>query len=484
MMGTNLSGAEFGSTHLPGVYTANYTYPITQEYDYFIKDKKMRLIRIPFLWERIQQAANGALDAGELGRLTTAVNAITTRGGIAILDVHNYARYYGVVIGGDGGTPNATFADLWTRLTNAFANNPSVWFGLMNEPHGMPTEQWRDAAQAAVTAIRNAEATALVPAHEILLPGNGFTGAHTWLDNTYGTPNSEVMNTVVDPAGAGHMAYEVHQYADSDNSGTHTACVNATIFSSRLAAFTTWARAQGAKAFIGEFGVPNNSTCIAAETDLLTFLAANSDVYIGATIWSAGPWWGNYFLSVEPNFTTVPYSTMPQVNAMTPYVCKDISSVLVAPVSSTPSVYGATSTGRAMQMHMASGTTPGLLSPQDYGIIHVGIPVVGLQTTASSRVNYNSSGGTFSFSTNKLNVSSASIADGGISLLVNFVGDVGSSDYPCYADSAPPTTGSYIWYCYDTQSTSVKLRATSRSNGSDVSLSALGNFGVSFYVGK
>jgi endoglucanase len=483
LLGVNLSAAEFGSTHLPGVYNSNYSWPITQEYDYFLIDKKMRLIRIPFLWERIQPTMNGALATAELARLVNAVNQVTVRGGIAILDVHNYARYYGGIVGSDT-VPNSAFADLWTKLTNQFATNPSVWFGLMNEPFGMATEQWRDAAQAAVTAIRAAETTAVVANHKILLPGNGFTGGHSWTSGTYGTANSEVMPTVIDPAGAGKMVYEIHQYADSDSSGTHTACTSATIFSQRLAAFTTWARSLGVQGFLGEVGIPNNSTCLSAEADLLKYMQENSDVYLGATFWSAGPWWGTYFQTLEPNFSTNPATSKPQVNLMDPYVCIDDSAVRIAPVDPTPVANGFSAVGRAITPHLGNGVYPGLLSPADYGIIHNGIPVVGLQTTASSRITYTSVGTSFAFSTNKLNVSSASIADGGLSLLVNFVADVGSSNYPCYADSAPPTTGSYIWYCYETTNTTLKLRATSRSNGSDVSLNALGNFGVSFYVGK
>ncbi len=56
-----------------------------------------------------------------------------------------------------------------------FKGNPKMLFGLMNEPHGMPTEQWLGAANAAIQSIRAAGAPQL-----ILVPGNAWIGAHSW----------------------------------------------------------------------------------------------------------------------------------------------------------------------------------------------------------------------------------------------------------------------------------------------------------------
>src|SRR5688500_11083086 len=132
----------------------------------------MSVIRLPFRWERLQPTRRAALDAAELGRLTTTVSHMTDKGASVILDPHNYARYQGQVIG--AGIPNADFADFWARLSAVFRGNSKVIFGLMNEPHSMPTEQWLSAANAAIGAIRNAGATNL-----ILVPGNAWTGAHS-----------------------------------------------------------------------------------------------------------------------------------------------------------------------------------------------------------------------------------------------------------------------------------------------------------------
>jgi endoglucanase len=32
-----------------------------------------------------------------------------------------------------------------------------------------------------------------------MVPGNGWTGAHSWFQAYYGTPNASVMSGIVDP---------------------------------------------------------------------------------------------------------------------------------------------------------------------------------------------------------------------------------------------------------------------------------------------
>ncbi|WP_267110878.1 glycoside hydrolase family 5 protein, partial [Xanthomonas sacchari] len=90
------------------------------------------------------------------------------------LDVHNYAKYDGVRIGGDA-VPAAALAALWRRLALVFGNDSSVAFGLMNEPNGLASGDWAASAQASIDAIRGTGADNL-----ILVPGTAFSGAHSW----------------------------------------------------------------------------------------------------------------------------------------------------------------------------------------------------------------------------------------------------------------------------------------------------------------
>ncbi|HYM85665.1 MAG TPA: glycoside hydrolase family 5 protein, partial [Pseudoxanthomonas sp.] len=59
--GVNLAGAEFNSSKKPGTLYKDYTYPSESDYAYYAS-KGMNVIRLPFLWERLQPQANGALD--------------------------------------------------------------------------------------------------------------------------------------------------------------------------------------------------------------------------------------------------------------------------------------------------------------------------------------------------------------------------------------------------------------------------------------
>lgn len=291
MRGVSLAGAEFGQT-MPGVHGIDYVYPGQDSVDYF-RSKDMNVIRLPFRWERLQPVENAAFNAAELSRLTGFVNATTAKGLRVILDVHNYARYFNKLIG-SAQLPHASFADFCHRLGLVFHDNPRVIFGLMNEPHDMPTEQWVVAANAGIAALRNSGANQLV-----LVCGNAWSGGWSWSSNWYGTPNSVAMLGITDPAG--HFAFEIHQYLDADSSGTSGTAVSPTIGSERLAGVTSWLRANGRRGFLGEFGGGTDGVSLAAVNDMLSFLGQNSDVWLGWSWWAAGPWWpSNYPFLIEP----------------------------------------------------------------------------------------------------------------------------------------------------------------------------------------
>jgi endoglucanase len=299
--GVNLAGAEFavdpsGNGALPGTFGTSYIYPdpaYASGYNsasYFVS-KGMTTFRLPFRWERLQPTRNAAFNAAEQTRLTTTTNNLLAKGAAVVLDPHNYARY-GTALIGSASVPNADFADFWGRLATLYKSNPRVVFGLMNEPHDMSTEQWVGAANAAIAAIRATGATNL-----IIVPGNGWDGAHSWSQNWYGTANSTVMLQIKDPGN--NYAYEVHQYLDDNSSGSSPNCTSATAGSERLAGFTNWLKANGKRGFLGEFNGGRSATCLAALDDMFKHMEANSSVWLGWTFWAAGPWWGNDV--IEPN---------------------------------------------------------------------------------------------------------------------------------------------------------------------------------------
>lgn len=273
--GINLSGAEFGDRN--GVYSQNYTYPSKEIIGYFA-GKGMNTVRLPFLWERLQPKLNGPLNADELGRLKGAVASIRAADMLTILDPHNYATYDGKQIGTQA-VPDAAFADFWKKLSSAFANQKDVTFGLMNEPHDMTADHWLKSANAAIAAIREVGAKNL-----ILVPGTDWTGAHSWQVN-----NADVMVNIKDPAD--NYAYEVHQYLDSNFSGTHATCEKAKEAVAAINTMTDWLKANHKRGFMGEFGAGGSVDCLTGLAEMVDAMNTGNDVWTGWTYWVAGDWW-------------------------------------------------------------------------------------------------------------------------------------------------------------------------------------------------
>jgi endoglucanase len=88
------------------------------------------------------------------------------------------------------------------------------------------------------------------------------------------------------------VSTEMHQYLDSDSSGTSPNCVSSTVGRERLQVATEWLRRNNLKGFLGEMGAGSNPTCIEAVQGALCSMQ-QSGVWIGALWWAAGPWWGN-----------------------------------------------------------------------------------------------------------------------------------------------------------------------------------------------
>lgn len=305
--GVNLAGAEFNSRALPGRYGYEYIYPNVNSVDYY-KTRGMNLVRLPFLWERLQPTLNSALDAAELSRLKAFVDGTTAKGVTVMIDPHNYARYRGQVIGSTD-VPYAAFGDFWARVADVFKSNPRVLFGVMNEPNNMATESWVSAANEAIRRIRGTGAV-----NTIAVPGNAWSGAHSWASNWYGTPNAQAMLQVVDSGN--NLVFEVHQYLDAYSSGTTSECMSPTIGAERLAVFTAWLRTHGKRGLMGEFGGANNAICHQALAGMLSYMETNSDVWAGWTYWAGGPWWGNYMFNIEP----LNGVDKPQMTTLLPYL--------------------------------------------------------------------------------------------------------------------------------------------------------------------
>ena len=300
-MGVNVAGMEFNEGVIPGV--ANQHYPLidNSEVDYHF-GKDCTVLRLPFLWERAQPTLNGAFDAAHIAEIDRVVNRCAFHGGYCLLDPHNYGRRHvgGVnqIIGQSGGVvTNEHLIDLWTKLAQRYKSNPNVLFGLINEPHDQSTTNLRDLFNGCISAIRSVETTGgTVPPHLILVPGNGYSSAWNWM----GSDNDEILGPGITDS-RNNWAFEAHQYLNSNGDGFGND-IEAVAGSgvNRVSAITTWARSIGKKLFLGEFGIGRTASMTTEGTSLLNFMKNNNDVWIGWTIWAAGPWWGDYIYTVAP----------------------------------------------------------------------------------------------------------------------------------------------------------------------------------------
>ena len=217
LRGVNLSGAEFKrkGQPLPGRFGQDYIYPEGYEIER-IATAGFNTIRFPVLWERLQPDLAGDLDDAEWGRLSAVVDQARRARLTLIVDVHNYAHYRGELIGSPAVPPEA-FPNLWRLLARRLLSHAHVAFGLMNEPIKIEARPWRAVTEAAVNAIRRTGARNL-----ILVSGTDWSGAHSFVRGGPLGSNAEAFEDLRDPAG--NMAFEVHQYLDSRNSGGALDC--------------------------------------------------------------------------------------------------------------------------------------------------------------------------------------------------------------------------------------------------------------------
>jgi endoglucanase len=302
--GVNLSGAEFGGA-LPGVEGTDYTFNSEQTFQYFAANG-LTLLRIPIQWERMQPQLNGPLDPNYLAGLKRDVAWAKQYGMSVIIEIQNFGRY-SVDQGGwyqeyvidnfyNGAVQvsRAHLANFWVRMSNEFKFEPAVYaYDLMNEPHDMGSADWLSISQAVLLAIRDNGDNKL-----IMVPGDSWSGAASWVW-VHGA-----RGWIWDPAN--NFSYEAHFYFDADASGEYGQPFDDSVWdraTNAVYSFVDWCNQNNARCYVGEYGVPADDS---RWMDVLDFvLSVLDNAGFDGTYWSAGEWWGDYPLSVQPqaNFT-------------------------------------------------------------------------------------------------------------------------------------------------------------------------------------
>ncbi|KAH9810632.1 family 5 glycoside hydrolase [Melampsora americana] len=273
--GVNVAGLEFGINSSGNKGDKNLPPDLTEVED-FIK-QGFNIIRIPFGWQFIQPKVKGELDPTQLALLDKYVNAVLAQKAYVVIDLHNYARLEGKIIGqSEVGADD--LVDLWKRLAEHYKDHGHVIFGLMNEPHDVDSKTWIGVLQKVVTAVREAGAIR----QKLLLPGNSWSHLATFADD-YKLGLSGLKN----PDGSHHgLIFDIHQYFDAGGSGTSRECSEDHI--AELNSVTALLKKDGRQALITELGGGNTQSCTAIITKFMAAVEANYPTILGGLIWGGG----------------------------------------------------------------------------------------------------------------------------------------------------------------------------------------------------
>ncbi|MCQ4284864.1 glycoside hydrolase family 5 protein [Pseudomonas stutzeri] len=317
LVGVALSGAAFGPSVLPGKHGTNYIYPAESYYKKYA-EQGLKLVRLPFLWERIQPKLDTELDTAQLALLTQSLDFAHKHGVKVVLDMHNYYRYYRQPIGSET-VSIQSFANTWKRIALKVGKHPALsGYGLMNEPNTKGL--WPQAALAAAKEIRKVDRT-----NWIYVAGDRFSSAWHW-------PQSNTQ-LIADPwmrDPNNNLIFEAHMYLDRDTSGMYvdkTETFAPELGINRAKPFVDWLRTNNLRGFIGEMGVPNYAPdAIVAMDNLLGYLRENC---VPLTYWAGGPWWGNYILALDvAGGAEQPQLAVLRKHAATPNSCAAIGEPL------------------------------------------------------------------------------------------------------------------------------------------------------------
>jgi endoglucanase len=327
--GVNIIG---GESQYPTTNAYNYVYPGNKEIDYFA-GKGFGMIRMSVSARRLQPASYGPLDPANRtdeppnGYVTYPAGSQTNlleikrvldhayaKNMYVMIEPHDYGYIYDTLtstnrlIGRDA-EATAQFADWWTRIATKFKNYPNAIFNLINEPHDQTAAEWKTGAVAAINAIAGVTTAQLVA-----IPGTYWTSAYHW---TRDSGNDTAWGTYAPPTGL-QIAFDMHQYLDSDHSGTHVPCVVG-IGSSSLTNATTWAGSHGFKIILGEVGWSTDATCPPEATTFMSYITNNADVWLGWTYFNGGSsvFYGSYGYGVVPTgYPTGPFTDKPQMSIL------------------------------------------------------------------------------------------------------------------------------------------------------------------------
>ena len=351
--GVNLSGFEFSRSPNPtvipnlSVEDADHKYSDLAATKQFL-NQGANTIRLPIRWAYIQPygPSDNMPNIGEsyfTELYIPAVKKLVDHGYFVIVDLHAYMHYSTVGAGVAGCGPGATscpdgklktkpqhYVNVWSnilqQLKDANIDTKHLLIDIVNEPatktqvkHNLKpkipfTMQMKVIAHLYKNGFKG----------RYLVEGADWTGLHSWEQSGNAEQfTRENMLAALENNGLSQAKAEklinnkiiinVHQYFDSDYSGTHKGCQTDLSTTGKkgfnLNAFKNYLKKQKLKAMVTEFGVGNKqSQC---QTALNKFLKDHVNKhhytpkkgygYVGWTAWSTGHGWGDYKLRIKPD---------------------------------------------------------------------------------------------------------------------------------------------------------------------------------------
>ncbi|KAG0147469.1 hypothetical protein CROQUDRAFT_698651 [Cronartium quercuum f. sp. fusiforme G11] len=285
MNGVNMPGMEFGIDN-NGKKGPNPSYaPPKSQISHYLKKGKsvLNTIRIPIGWQYIQPTLKGDLDKTQLATLDSLIDEVLDNKGFAILDLHNFGRRDGKIVGESDLAVDALI-DVWVKLAQHYKEKPRVVFGLMNEPHDQDSKKWIGVVDQLVQSIRNANATQNI----ITLPGNQWSHLKTFADDYNGG-----MSAIRNPNNTfDGLIFEIHQYFDNDGSGTSKECNKDLL--DELSSVAALLKKDGRQALIGEMGGGNTKSCADIITKFSKAALAFYPSFAGLVSWAGGSFDAQY----------------------------------------------------------------------------------------------------------------------------------------------------------------------------------------------
>ncbi|MEH6387052.1 MULTISPECIES: glycoside hydrolase family 5 protein [Pseudomonas] len=287
LVGMNVAGAEFTPGVLPGIHGTHYFFPPPGYFQQW-RDRGIRSVRFPIRWERLQPVLGDDFDPTYAGLIDNMLSQAANAQIDVILDIHDYGRYRGNLIGSPE-VPYEDYQNLLERVALRWRDRTALYgYDIMNEPAGIQT--WPTAAQAAINGIRRYDML-----RPIFIESAGSSSATNW--PTYGND----LLDLEDPAD--YLIFSAHLYLDEGSRGTYPNppgdAFDPMTGVRRASAFVEWLRKNYRRGHIGEFGVPGDDPrWLEGMDNLLAYL---QEQCIPMAYWAAGHQWrDDYPLLVEP----------------------------------------------------------------------------------------------------------------------------------------------------------------------------------------